>query len=234
MTNYDEKAIARGTARLLKQQEKPLTEMQQQFVIEYLIDLNATQAWIRAGGDPQSATIVASRLMRKGGNVWAAVQRALAERSSRVGVTADRVVMEFARIAFGDPRVLFNEDGSLKAPGQYNADDARMIAGVKTRRIVELGKDEDGNQIMQQAEIQEVRLESKTGALTALGRHLGLFNDKLDVSITPLDQRFAEAMARVNGDSGRVIDGDAEDIEDDEESDVLSGIDDPALRNMLR
>jgi len=211
--------------RMLRAKEVGLSPLQEIFVKEYLIDLNATQAWIRAGGDPASASRVAFRLMRKGTQTKNAIDRAMAERSMRTGISADRVIREYARIAFGDPRVLFGEDGSLRAPHEYNEDDARMIEGVKTRRIVEVAMDPDtGKQKLVPVEIQEVKLASKTTALQALGRHLGLFNDKIDVNITtPLDQRFAEAMSKITGDPTdprpTVIDGDAEEIDDEDDED---------------
>ena len=79
---------------------------------------------------------------------------------------------------------------------------------------------------MKQVEIQEVKLASKQGALVQIGRHLGMFNDKLTVSVAPLDERFAEAMAKVEGgdytiqppdpNDPTIIDGELADDEDDE------------------
>ena len=201
-----------------------VTPMQELFVREYLVDLNATQAWIRAGGEPASATRSVARLMKQGHPVKNMIDRAIAERSARVGLSADRVIREFARIAFGDPRVLFNDDGSLRAHGEYDPDDAVMIEGIKTRRIVEINP-ETGK--MAQAEIQEVKLASKISALNALGRHLGMFTDKVDVNVTtPLDQRFAEAMAARYGqkqiddepvdEHGNIIDAEYEEVESED------------------
>jgi len=212
---------------LLRAKAVNLSPMQERFVCEYLIDLNAGAAWVRAGGSPLHADKVASRFLKKGHIVQDAIARAMAERSARVGVSADRVVREYARIAFGDPRVLFNDDGSLRKPTEYNEDDARMLEGVKTRRIVEVAIDPDtGKQKMVPVEIQEVKLASKTTALQALGRHLGLFNDKIDVNIsTPLDQRFAEAMAKITSDPlapegpAQVIEGSFEEVDDDDDLD---------------
>lgn len=205
-----------------------LTEQDELFVREYLVDLNATQAWIRAGGNPATADKVGPR-KAKHGLVQIAIARALAERSKRVGITADRVLMEIARIALGDPRVLFRPDGSLRAPTEYTEDDAAMIEGIKTRRIVEVG--EDGK--MQQAEIQEVKLASKIGALTQLGRHLGLFNDKLEVTVnTPLAQSLDAAFKRT-GRPRTVIDSTAEELGEQEGDAAPLTDDELSLRQML-
>lgn len=174
-----------------------LTAQQDLFVREYLVDLNATAAWIRAGGNPTNADRVASKMMKKGTLTAMAVARALAERSTRVGITADRVLEEVAKLAFGDPRVLFREDGALRSPHEYNRDDAAMIEGIKTRRIVEIAVGDDGKQALVPVEIQEVKLASKAGALGMLMRHLGLNNDKLDVTLNaPLAQALEEAFKR--------------------------------------
>jgi phage terminase small subunit len=175
-----------------------LTPIQAAFVLEYLVDLNQTAAAIRAGASPATASAIAAAWMKTGGKVANAVARAMAERSARVGISQDRVLQELGRLAFGDPRVMFREDGSLKAPTEYNSDDGAMIEGIKTRRIVEVAIDpETGKQRMVPVEIQEVKLVSKMGPLNSLMRHLGMNNDKLDINFTSsLADRLNEAYRR--------------------------------------
>ena len=76
-----------------------LNEKQQRFVEEYMIDLNATQAAIRAGYSVKSASDIGGQLLGKT-HVQRAIARAKAERSRRTGITQDRVLQELARIAF--------------------------------------------------------------------------------------------------------------------------------------
>ena len=76
-----------------------LTQKQKLFIDEYLIDLNATQAAIRAGYSPNNADKIGSELLGKT-RVSDAIKTAMAERSKRTGVNADRVVQELAKIAF--------------------------------------------------------------------------------------------------------------------------------------
>lgn len=191
-----------------------LTKQQELFVLEYMIDLNATQAAIRAGYPPLTATNTATKMMKRG-PVRDAIARAMAARSRRTGVTADRVIREAAKVAFGDPRVLFREDGALRAPTEYDEDDAAMIEGIKTRRIVEVGS----NGEMVPVEIQEVKLASKMGALTLLAKHLGILTDKLDVNVNGLDVRLNEAFKRMGMTitTGEVIDVEHEEVEPDVE-----------------
>ena len=213
--------FVRGNMHEMLRRKHPeqLTPQDELFVLEYLVDLNATQAWIRAGGNPATADKVGPRKI-KHGLTGMAIARAQAERAKRVGITAERVLQEQARIAFGDPRAVLNRDGSLKSPHEMNEDDAAMIEGVKTRRIVEVGP--DGK--MQQAEIQEVKLASKQAALSALMRHLGMNNDKVELTVTtPLAQSLDAAFKRtgrrptiIDGNAEEVVDGDAQPLSDEE------------------
>lgn len=181
-----------NTALTARKKDEELTPFHKLFILEYLIDLNATAAYIRAGGDPFRAEALASKLLRNGHIVARHVKIALAERAARVGISADRVIREWGRMAFGDVRNVLREDGSLKNPHEYTEDDAAMIKGVKTRRIVEL--DADGK--MQQAEITEITFIDRLSATNAVAKHLGMLNDKLDITVTSVATRMEEAMRR--------------------------------------
>jgi len=88
---------------------KIMTKKQKRFVEEYLIDLNATQAAIRAGYSPNSARQIADKNMSKH-DIQAAIDKAMAERSKRTGANQDRVVQELAKIAFVNPADIINFD----------------------------------------------------------------------------------------------------------------------------
>ena len=78
---------------------RKLTDKQKKFVEEYLIDLNATQACIRAGYSPKTAMEQGYQLLQKT-SVQEAIAECMAARSRRTGVNQDRVVLELAKIAF--------------------------------------------------------------------------------------------------------------------------------------
>ena len=184
-----------------------VSDMQARFCDEYLIDLSPRQAAIRAGYPVDKAAYAAAQVM-KHPPVADRIAKLIAMRSRRVGLTADRVLDRLGAIVMGDARKLFTETGGLRSPTELTADDALLIAGVKTRRIVALG--EDGK--MQPEEITEVKTVDSLAAISLAMKHLGMLNDKLDINVThTLADRLQNAYKRVAdrrpGMGGPVIDG---------------------------
>ena len=93
-----------------------MTDKQARFCEEYMIDLNATQAAIRAGYSPKTANEQAARLLANV-SIQNRIAQLQAEQSRRTGVSADRVVRELAKVAFDLAAVqsvkvkTFGEDG---------------------------------------------------------------------------------------------------------------------------
>ena len=150
-----------------------LTEKQQRFVDEYLIDLNATQAAIRAGYSVKTADAIGCENLTKP-NIQQAIAEHMAERSRRTGVNQDRVVLELAKIAFVRMTdVVDDSNGRIKQDA--SADDLSCIESIKYK--------ESDNEFGGSVE-REVKIASKMKALELLGKHLGMWNDKLDVNVT--------------------------------------------------
>ncbi|MEW6171868.1 MAG: terminase small subunit [Bacillota bacterium] len=80
-----------------------LTDKQRAFAVEYLVDLNATQAAIRAGYSPSWAVKCAAKLLQKP-HIAAEIQRGMDARKKRAQVTAESVIGELADIAFSAGR----------------------------------------------------------------------------------------------------------------------------------
>ena len=76
-----------------------MTRRQELFVKEYLIDLNATQAAIRAGYSKKTANRIGARLLSNV-VIQQAIQEAMRKREQNTGITAERVLKEIATIAF--------------------------------------------------------------------------------------------------------------------------------------
>ena len=152
---------------------RKLTEKQKRFVEEYLIDLNATQAAIRAGykaNKKNTFEVIGYQLLQKT-SVEAEIQKAMAERSRRTGISQDRVIQELARIAFVNPQNLINpEDATVRADA--TEDDLACIQSVKVKTM---------NGDKGYSEEREVRLNDKLKALQLLGNHLGMFKDKVEL-----------------------------------------------------
>lgn len=145
-----------------------MTKKQKRFVEEYLIDLNATQAAIRAGYSPDSAKEIGSENLTKP-DIAKAVDQAIAERSRRTGVNADRVVRELAKIAFVNAGEVVDLDTALLMD-KISDDDMAAIQSVKVKTFGEDGVE------------REVKLADKLKALELLGKHLGLFKDKVEIN----------------------------------------------------
>lgn len=144
-----------------------LSPKQQAFVDQYLVDLNATQAYLRAGYrcSEETARRNGHKLLTNT-DIQAFVAERMAERAKRTEVDQDRVVLEIARLAFSDIRRLF--DGNrLKRMDEIDDATAAAISSVKvsTRQIGE-GEVEH---------IAEIKLWPKTPAIEMAGKHVGLF-----------------------------------------------------------
>jgi len=148
-----------------------LTAKQQRFVEEYLVDLNATQAAIRAGYSPQSAYSIGQENMKKP-VIKNAIDKAMAERSKRTGINQDRILIELAKIGFLNPVDVINmDDATIR--GDANREDTAAIASVKVKTI----PTEDGEIVE-----REVKTYDKIKALELIGKHIGMFVDKLNVN----------------------------------------------------
>ena len=147
-----------------------MTKKQKRFVEEYLIDLNATQAAIRAGYSPDTAKSIGSENLTKP-DLQARIAKAMAERSKRTGVSADRVVMELAKIAFVNAGDVIDAETATLKPDAAREDTA-AIQSVKVKTFGEDGLE------------REIKMADKLKALELLGKHLGMFKDKVELSGT--------------------------------------------------
>lgn len=148
-----------------------LTAKMKRFIEEYLVDLNATQAAIRAGYSPESAYSIGDENLKKP-VIKNAIDKALAERSRRTGINQDRILLELAKIAFLNPvDVIDMNEATIR--GDANREDTAAIASVKVKTI----PTPDGNIVE-----REVKTYDKLKALEQIGRHLGMWKDNLNIS----------------------------------------------------
>lgn len=162
-----------GSEETDAQEGRRLTGKQRAFVNEYLIDLNAVAAAKRAGYTGNSIAKAAWELIRKP-IVAAAIEEQLAAREQRTRITADRVLAEYAKIAFADIGQIFDDKGELLAIANMPPDIRAAISSF------ELETSDRGEGAV--LNIAKIKMLDKLGALGQVGRHLGLFNDKLEIS----------------------------------------------------
>ena len=147
--------------------QRKLNPKQQRFVEEYLIDLNATQAAIRAGYSPKTATAIASENLSKP-RISAAIACAMAERSKRTGITQDRILEELAKVAFIKLTDIVDDTGKIKAGA--TDEDRACIESIKYKRTVT---------DTWYSEEREVKASSKLKAIELLMRHTGMLDSRI-------------------------------------------------------
>lgn len=96
-----------------------LTAKQKVFIQEYLQDLNATQAAIRAGYSPKTAKEIGAENLTKP-HVAAAIKKAVDERAEKLEISAEQVVTDLAKVAFAkmDDYCTWGPDGVRLHPSQ--------------------------------------------------------------------------------------------------------------------
>ena len=152
-----------------------LTPQQSQFVIEYIVDLNGTQAEIRSGYSENGAKETASRLITIN-NIAQAIQKQLDARAERTLVTADRVINELAKIAFIDVKDIFDENGNLIPVSELDNGVSAAISSIEVlKQKTEDGEDPEW--------IHKIKLWDKKSALETLAKHLHLVTDKKEIDI---------------------------------------------------
>lgn len=156
-----------------------MTDAQKRFCDEYLVDLNATRAYKVAYPKckkDETANAASSRMLR---NVK--VQEYISEKQreieKRTEVTQDMVIKELAKIAFLDIRKLYTENGQLKNVADIDSDTVGAISSLETLEEYE-GYGDDREKI---GDTQKVKLLDKTKALELLGKHLGIFKEKVTI-----------------------------------------------------
>jgi phage terminase small subunit len=178
-----------------------MTPKQQLFCAEYLIDLNATQAAIRAGYSAKTAAAQASRLLTDV-KVAAWIAAKTAERTTRLDLTAENVLRELSKIVFfdmddllhvtpnGDPYI----DLSKASPATRGVLTQAEIEDFVDRRE----RDEEGEVVARDVRRVKIKGPDKLAAINTAMRHLGLLTEQLEIKDGGFADRLAEAIIRGN------------------------------------
>jgi phage terminase small subunit len=156
-----------------------LTKKQQAFVLEYLIDLNATQAALRSGYSPKTSFRIGAENLQKPA-VADAIQVAMAERVKRTEIDADYVLGRLASIDQMDCIDILNNDGSIKSIFEWPKIWRQFVSGVEVAEIVG-GKGADSAIV---SVLKKIKWPDKIKNLELIGRHVKVqaFSDRLDIS----------------------------------------------------
>lgn len=157
-----------------------LTPKQAEFVRQYLVDLNATQAAIRAGYNPSNADQMGYQNLKK-----LDIQEALLELREELMkkgkiANVDEILEGYTKSLRFDPRKLYDDTGTTLSPHELDDDTAMVLAGMDvTEKIVETATKEGSNTVSFRN--TKYKYPDKKGILDSLARIHGLFNDKLNV-----------------------------------------------------
>lgn len=153
------------------------------FVDEFMIDRNATEAAIRAGYSKPSAGAIGCRLL-KDVKICAEINKRSAEQSTRLQITADRIMQEYERLALLDPIDLFRPDGSMKDLSEMPEDARRAIVGIEIRELKDGTAALDGGGGIHALEttLKKIKLADKKGALDSLAKIMGMMKERVEVS----------------------------------------------------
>ncbi|WP_311221356.1 MULTISPECIES: terminase small subunit [unclassified Acidovorax] len=173
-----------------------LSMRRERFVVEYLIDLNGTKAYMRTvpGTPEKSASTLASRLLGKV-EVQEAIAAERAKTSARLGLSRDRALAEYAKLAFFDIRHAYHESGALKLPHEMDGETAAAIAAYETVELDGGGK--DSSPLM----VRKVKWSDKRAALDSIMKAQGWNRSDVGTAENPLvirDMTDAERAVRMS------------------------------------
>lgn len=160
-----------------------MTDKQKIFADEYLIDLNATRAYRKAYPNckKDSSADAAARKLLGNTRIKKYISDRMNERQKRTEVTQDRVLQELAYIAFArvtDYATVKDDIVKIKNTDELTEEQIRAISGIKEGKFG-----------------IELKLNDKEKALELIGRHLGMWNDKLDIKTPAIDDSIKEMEA---------------------------------------
>ena len=152
-----------------------LTPRQSMFVKEYLVDLNGTQAAIRAGYSPRTANEQAARLLANV-NISDAVAAGMAKRAAKVEINADYVLARLAEIDRMDVLDIMHDDMTLKPVSAWPSSWRRYLSGFDVAEMKD-GQDAIGV-------LKKIKWPDKVKNLELLGKHIGVgaFSEKVQLS----------------------------------------------------
>jgi len=150
------------------------------FALEYLKDLNATRAYREVYGVKQKVAEANGPRLLGNARVAALVNGAMQKRAEKLEVNADKVLAEIGHMAYLDPLEMYDENNCLKPIAEIPETLRRAIASIETKELFE-GAGKDREMI---GYTKTVKLWNKPGSLELHGKHLKLFTDKVEHTVS--------------------------------------------------
>jgi phage terminase small subunit len=162
-----------------------LNDQQQRFCLEYLKDMNGTQAAVRAGYSEKTACEQAARLLANV-KVLTRVQELRDSQIKRLQVDGDQILRELMRLGYCDVRSIYNEDGSVKHPTEWPDALAAAVASIEVYEEFEFHQggfhcEGCGRKATKElvGQTKKVKFWNKPQSLELLGKHKTLFSDRV-------------------------------------------------------
>jgi phage terminase small subunit len=166
-----------------------ITDKQERFVQEYLVDLNATQAAIRAGYSAATAGSAAAKLMANKA-IRARIEQRQITIAADLDVTVKKIITELAKIGFANMEDYTRLVGDERVIDLTSADRDKLAAVTElTVEDYKEGRGEDARDVRR----VKLKLGDKRAALVDLGKHLGMFKERVEHSVS---EDFAAALIR--------------------------------------
>ncbi len=170
---------------------RKLNDKQRMFVKEYLVDLNATQAALRAGYSEKTAKDIGCQNLAKL-NIATAIQKAMEKRSDRTEITADYVLNRLVQIDKMSVRDIMNDDMTLKPLSEWPDVWCSSISAIDVSEVA-AGQQDAGAAL---SFIKKLKWPDALKPLELLGKHLKLFTDKVEHGV---DDRLATLLSEIDG-----------------------------------
>jgi len=161
-------------AKRVSKKKKGLTPKQALFVKEYIVDFNATRAAKAAGYSPKTAFTIGVENLKKP-LIQALLAKEIKKRADRIEITQDRVLTEYAKLAFLDPRKFYKKNGDLIPIHELPAEVAAALTGMDVQTIFT----KDGDMM---GDLKKIKFADKKPALDSVAKHLGMFIERHELT----------------------------------------------------
>lgn len=152
-----------------------MTRKQRAFINEYLVDLNGTQAAIRAGYSPRTANRIAHEMLTKP-DIQTELEHRVAARAKRTEMDADSIVKRLIAIDQMDVLDILTEEGGVRPVDEWPPIWRQMLSAMDVLELTEGG----GEERKIRGVLKRIKWPDKLKNLELLGKHYGLFSDKVD------------------------------------------------------